>query len=87
MLYPFLAKLAQNTMDSGAGWEALSRPEGASPSIFTALYRAVLAGALCSNDPVCDAHREVIALVAAELCRPGLKPTGLDGLPAEAIPA
>ena len=28
-----------------------------------------------------DAHREVIALVAAELCRPGLKPTGRDGLP------
>ena len=30
-----------------------------------------------------DAHREVIALVAAELCRPGLKPTGRDGLPAD----
>ena len=26
-----------------------------------------------------DAHREVIALVAAELCRPGLKPTGAMG--------
>ena len=32
-----------------------------------------------------DAHREVIALVAAELCRPGLKPTGRDGLPAESV--
>ena len=28
-----------------------------------------------------DAHREVIALVAAELCRPG----GRDGLPAESV--
>ena len=32
-----------------------------------------------------DAHRGVIALVAAELCRPGLKPTGRDGLPAESV--
>ena len=32
-----------------------------------------------------DAHREVIALVAAELCRPGLNPTGRDGLPAESV--
>ena len=32
-----------------------------------------------------DAHREVIALVAAELCRPGLKPTGRDGLPAKSV--
>ena len=32
-----------------------------------------------------DAHREVIALVTAELCRPGLMPTGRDGLPAESV--
>ena len=32
-----------------------------------------------------DAHREVIALVAADVCRPGLKQTGRHGLSAESI--
>ncbi len=32
-----------------------------------------------------DEHREVIALVAAEVCRPGLKQTGRHGLPAESV--
>ncbi len=32
-----------------------------------------------------DAHREVISLVATEVCRPGLKRTGRDGLSAESV--
>ncbi len=32
-----------------------------------------------------DAHREVIALVTADVCRPGRKPTGRHGLPVESV--
>ena len=54
-------------------------------SIFDLFSQHEIGRELKAMSACLDEHREVIALVAADVCRPGLKATGRHGLSAESI--